>query len=82
MTKLDEIVTYHHIEPGAGLDIHEDGGTELLVMKESVSEGTDSLERGGWLRSPDGERLHVTAGLDGATIWMKTGHLRHVASPR
>ena len=40
-----------------------------------------TLGTGGWLRLPEGEALRVTAGAEGAKLWIKTGHLPHAKSP-
>lgn len=76
-----EKVTYHELSPGATLEIGDDGGTEVLVLAGSVTEGGDTLKAGGWLRLPDGHALAATAGDAGAKIWVKTGHLAHAKAP-
>ncbi len=76
-----EEVTYHHLDPGATLRSAAEGGTELLVLEGTLTEGGDTLAAGGWLRLPTGQPLHATAGEDGAKVWMKTGHLRHARPP-
>ncbi|MEM9267649.1 MAG: cupin domain-containing protein [Pseudomonadota bacterium] len=76
-----EIVTYHELVPGATLTLEDTGGTELLVIAGSVTEGKDTLATGGWLRLPDGEMLSARAGDAGAKLWVKTGHLAHAKAP-
>ncbi|WP_136440445.1 cupin domain-containing protein [Pacificoceanicola onchidii] len=76
-----ETVTYHHVDPGATLSSDADGGTELLVLSGSLTEGGDVLRKGGWLRLPSGQRLSATAGEEGAKVWVKTGHLIHARAP-
>lgn len=56
------------------------GGIELFVIDGTVSDGTDSLGRWDWLRLPVGSTLDATAGPEGARVWIKTGHLRHVSA--
>ena len=34
-----------------------------------------------WLRLPDGARLDARAGAEGATVWLKHGHLRYARAP-
>lgn len=76
-----EIVTYSHLDPGASYENTDPGGMEMLVIGGSVVENGETLGKGAWLRLPIGTPLSVLAGRDGAKIWMKTGHLRHVAPP-
>lgn len=76
-----EEVSYHDLAPGASLDVAAPGGIELLVLSGGLTEGGDRLEKGAWLRLPDGRALAAVTGADGATVWMKTGHLRFVAAP-
>ena len=77
-----EIVTYSRLEAGATLTSEAPGGIELLVIEGSVTGNGEVLARHDWLRLPEGHRLSVTAGDDGAKIWMKTGHLRFAGAPR
>lgn len=76
-----EVVTYSHLDAGATLTSDETGGIEILVIDGSVKAQADTLEKNAWLRLPDGEKLSVTAGADGAKVWMKTGHLRFAKAP-
>jgi anti-sigma factor ChrR (cupin superfamily) len=76
-----ETVSYYELAPNASLNVEVPGGSELLVLSGSLAEGGDSLEPGAWLRLPEGQAVSVTAGSEGATFWMKTGHLRSVAAP-
>ncbi|ABD57074.1 cupin domain-containing protein [Jannaschia sp. CCS1] len=76
-----EIVTYHRLAPGAALEDPADGGAELLVLAGSLTEGGDTLITGGWLRLPESSTMHAVAGSEGATVWMKTGHLPHAKPP-
>ncbi|MEL6952884.1 MAG: cupin domain-containing protein [Pseudomonadota bacterium] len=76
-----ETVTYHHVDPGAVLAIDADGGTELLVISGGLTEGGDDLSQGSWLRLPVGQKLAAKAGVEGAKVWVKTGHLVHARAP-
>lgn len=76
-----EIVSYSHLSAGAVFASFDEGGIEMLVIDGSVSEGGENLGKGAWLRLPDGQALHVTAGPDGAKVWIKTGHLAHAKAP-
>ncbi len=76
-----ETVTYSHIDPGAAYRNADAGGIEMLVIDGSVTESGETLGKGAWLRLPIGTPLSLVAGGAGAKIWVKTGHLRHVAPP-
>lgn len=59
------------------------GGAEILVLDGELidTELTDDAKtytRGGWLRLPVGEKLQIKAGIHGATVYLKTGHLSKV----
>ena len=76
-----ETVTYSHIEAASTLVNSDVGGIEMLVIAGSVNESGETLRKGAWLRLPDGTKLTATAGVEGAKIWIKTGHLRHAKPP-
>jgi hypothetical protein len=76
-----ETVTFSQLAPDATLTNTDPGGIELLVLKGSVKDGTETLARGAWLRLPEGATLTATAGPDGAQLWIKTGHLPHAKPP-
>lgn len=76
-----EIVTYSHLEAGAALTSDASGGIELLMIGGTASTGGETLAKNDWLRLPEGERLSITAGTDGAKIWMKSGHLPYAKAP-
>ena len=57
------------------------GGAEVFVLAGQVTESGDTLESWDWLRLPTGCAADLTAGADGATLWIKTGHLDHVTAP-
>lgn len=67
--------------PNAAASFNADGGAELLVLEGSAQEGGDALQKHSWMRIPDGQTVSLKAGSDGARIWIKTGHLRHVRAP-
>ncbi|MFZ1469595.1 MAG: cupin domain-containing protein [Paracoccaceae bacterium] len=77
-----ETVSYYEVGPEASLQVDAPGGIEALVLKGSLTERGDDLLEGSWLRLPEGQPFAGVAGKAGAKLWMKTGHLRHVAAPR
>ncbi|MCV0423957.1 MAG: cupin domain-containing protein [Roseibium sp.] len=76
-----ETVTYSHLDDGATLTNSDTGGIELLVIDGALTEGRDTLEKGAWLRLPEGQGLSVIAGDEGAKVWIKTGHLPFAKAP-
>lgn len=64
--------------PGAVRGLDAGGGLELLVLGGALEQGGDALRELGWLRQPAGTDASAvaTAGPDGATVWVKRGHLR------
>jgi len=66
---------------GASSPLQTEGGVEILVLKGSVSDGSISYTERDWLRYPDGAQIQLTAGAEGATLWVKSGHLVHARAP-
>ena len=56
------------------------GGAELLVLAGALVDNDHSYERWGWIRLPADEYAQITAGQEGATIYLKTGHLSPIAA--
>lgn len=77
----EERVAMETWEPGASASWTAPGGAELLILSGSGRESGDDLRPGSWLRVPDGGRIDLTAGPDGARFWIKTGHLAHIRVP-
>lgn len=76
-----ETVSYHNLDAGATLSLEAKGGIELLMIKGTARSGADMLARNDWLRLPEGESLAMTAGPDGAKVWIKSGHLPFAMAP-
>ncbi len=77
-----ETVRFITLAPGAVLVEAPQGGAELLMISGAATEGPDQLGTGAWLRLPEGTPLQITAGPEGATFWIKTGHLPFARAPR
>jgi hypothetical protein len=56
-------------------------GAELLVLAGEVEVDGDLLSTLSWMRLPKGDHLVATAGTDGASVWIKTGHLGRITTP-
>jgi hypothetical protein len=76
-----ETVRSISMEPGAILSEMPVGGAEILILDGSAQESDDTLQKGAWLRLPQGTSLNITAGSSGAKLWIKTGHLPFAAAP-
>ncbi len=76
-----ETVTYSRLDPGAGLSNSDAGGIEMLVLDGALIEAGERLGKGAWLRLPGGMPLDATATEEGASVWIKTGHLPFAKAP-
>lgn len=74
-----EVVVMERWAPGAERRIDASGGLEIFVLEGTLTEAGDSLTRWDWLRVPTGMDVTAKAGPEGARVWIKTGHLRHVS---
>jgi len=76
-----ETVRFVALRPGATFKETPRGGAELLMISGAGTEGSDQIGTGAWLRLPEGAPLHITANDQGATFWIKTGHLPFAKAP-
>ncbi len=53
-------------------------GAEVLVLDGAISAGEDQMVSRDWLRLAPGSKRMLSAGKDGARLWVKTGHLKHI----
>lgn len=53
-----------------------DGGAELLLLAGALQESGEALAPHDWLRLPDGTDTTLRSAEAGATLWIKTRHLR------
>lgn len=61
--------------PEMDISLELPGGGEVLVLGGSFVESGESFEKDSWLRLPVGSILQAKVGANGATLWLKTGHL-------
>ena len=73
-----ETVVMEEWAPGTTRQIDASGGMEMFVLAGTLSDGVEEMQRWDWLRLPVGARCRATAGTEGARVWIKTGHLRHL----
>jgi hypothetical protein len=67
--------------PSASVTLELPGGGEFLVLDGAFRESGEEFAPQSWLRLPRQARLSATAGREGCTLWVKTGHLRHIQAP-
>jgi quercetin dioxygenase-like cupin family protein len=77
----DEDVRLEVWEPGASDTLAAPGGFELLVLEGSLAHAGGRLARHDWARFPEGTALPLTAGGEGARVWIKRGHLAAIRLP-
>lgn len=77
-----ETVQVETWEPNASVTIDNPEGAELLVLEGGFQESGDILRKHSWLRLPKGHKLVAMAQGEGATVWIKTRHLRYVDAPK
>lgn len=71
-----ERVTIERLAAGERLFGHPiAGGAEVLVLEGGLNEGADGYACGSWIRLPAGEHTDFLASANGATLYLKTGHL-------
>ena len=83
-----ETVSIFALEPEARLMLTANQGAELFVLEGGLLEErlpeqdygqNDLLQKHSWLRIPCGDLLDVKAGVSGARVWVKQGHLGRIA---
>lgn len=70
-----ERVSLQRLSPGETVFDQAVDGAEVLVVRGELIRGTTRLGPLGWLRLPPGAHADVAAGPQGATVYLKTGHL-------
>lgn len=76
-----ETVRFVSLAAGATLRETPTGGAELLMIAGQATEGGDTLNKGAWLRLPEGMPLEISAQNEDAKFWIKTGHLPYAKAP-
>jgi quercetin dioxygenase-like cupin family protein len=67
--------------PHTPVELDLPGGAEFFLLDGSFSEGGEVFAAHSWLRLPCGSQLRAQAGAQGATVWIKQGHLAHWQTP-
>lgn len=76
-----ETVRFIALEHGQAFAETPQGGAEVLMLAGTATAANETLAKGSWLRVPQGGKCALTAGADGATFWIKTGHLPFAKAP-
>lgn len=75
----EEQVCLQRLAAGTALFQEPPEGAELLLLDGALLEGQIRYEAGSWLRLPRGEYPRLVAGAQGASLYLKTGHLSAAA---
>lgn len=70
-----EQVCLQRIDPHQVLLSEPAAGAELLILAGSLLLEQQVYEQGSWLRLPAGDCCKLSAGAQGVTVYLKTGHL-------
>lgn len=70
-----ERVVLQRLEPGDALFDARVDGAEMLVLAGELHFDGKACPRGSWIRLPAGEYPDLVTGDQGATLYLKTGHL-------
>lgn len=76
-----EHVTRERWDAGSHVMLDTPGGVEVLVLSGTLNDGQSDFGARDWIRLPDGETIALSAGPQGADLWVKTGHLIHAKPP-
>jgi anti-sigma factor ChrR (cupin superfamily) len=76
-----EEVRMERWRPNASVVLDLPDGGEFLVLDGAFDEGSEGFTSQSWLRLPPRGRLCATAGRNGCTLWVKTGHLANIQIP-
>jgi anti-sigma factor ChrR (cupin superfamily) len=76
-----EEVRIERWQPNTSVALDLPDGGEFLVLDGAFEEGGEGFTAQSWLRLPPRGRLSAVAARNGCTLWVKTGHLRHIQVP-
>ncbi|MFT5113511.1 MAG: anti-sigma factor ChrR (cupin superfamily) [Parasphingorhabdus sp.] len=73
-----EVVQLERWAPNSEIFFEEVGGVEIFVLDGEFIEENERFSKDSWLRLPVGYTMRTFTGSDGATVWIKTGHLKNI----
>ncbi len=74
-----EQVCLQRLAPGQTVFTESTNSAELLVLDGSVAMAGQPYGPRSWIRLPEGDPSKIVANAQGATVYLKTGHLVHMA---
>ena len=74
-TSAEEQVSLQRLVAGERLPVAPPRGAEVLVLAGSVQVDDRRCDQGSWIRLPPGPHPDIVARAQGATLYLKTGHL-------
>ncbi|MER1939867.1 cupin domain-containing protein [Castellaniella sp. FW104-16D08] len=75
-----EKVCLQRVSPNQPIPTQHTGGLELLVLSGEVLMDEQHYAQGSWIRLPMNDTPVITTGAQGATIYLKTGHLASITA--
>ncbi|MEM6476802.1 MAG: cupin domain-containing protein [Pseudomonadota bacterium] len=77
---------YEHValeswNAGTRAEVSSEGGSEVLILEGDLNHAGIAYGKHDWLRFPSGANADLTAGANGARIWIKRGHLALITVP-
>ncbi len=79
--RIYEQVALEEWEPGAAIEIVDDGGAEVLILSGEVAYAGATYQTHDWLRIPAQTCVQFTIGNAAARVWIKRGHLSEIRVP-
>jgi len=76
-----ESVRIETFEAGVQAPVNTTGGAEIFVLDGSFTDAGETFRNQSWLRIPIGGKAQLTAGPQGAKLWIKSEHLAHARPP-
>ncbi|MEM7686553.1 MAG: cupin domain-containing protein, partial [Pseudomonadota bacterium] len=76
-----EDVVMEQWDAGAEVTVDAENGAEVLVISGAFDMDGEGFTTQSWLRMPKGDKAHVTAGSEGARVWIKRDHLKDAPRP-
>lgn len=68
-------------EAGVTAQLAGEGGVEALILEGSVVIAGETFSKHDWIRLPVGDAVELTAGEEGARLWIKSDHLQTIRDP-
>lgn len=73
-----EDVRFEQWSANTQVTVDTTGGAEVFVLEGGFDDGEDELRQYSWLRIPAGTSLQARTRVNGASVWIKSGHLANL----